>query len=76
MQLTFDMLYKNIFSQLRSNDCLSNDFDTSIVQENSMALVKVAKSVSNTTDATSGAGTAYPSGVSEFIPSVFVLLDL
>jgi hypothetical protein len=71
MQLTFDMLYKNIFSQLRSND-----FDTSIVQENSMALVKVDKSVSNTTDATSGAGTAYPSGLSEFIPSVFVLLDL
>jgi hypothetical protein len=71
MQLTFDMLYKNIFSQLRSND-----FDTSIVQENSMALVKVDKSVSNTTDATSGAGTAYPSGLSEFISSVFVLLDL
>jgi hypothetical protein len=71
MQLTFDMLYKNIFSQLRSND-----FDTSIVQENSMALVKVDKSVSNTTDATGGAGTAYPSGLSEFIPSVFVLLDL
>jgi hypothetical protein len=71
MQLTFDMLYKNIFSQLRSND-----FDTSIVQENSMALVKVDKSVSNTTDATSGAGTAYPSGLSEFIPSVFVLLNL
>ena len=71
MQLTFDMLYKNIFSQLRSND-----FDTSIVQENSMALVKVDKSVSNTTDDTSGAGTAYPSGLSEFIPSVFVLLNL
>ena len=41
-----------------------------------MALVKVDKSVSNTTDATSGAGTAYPSGLSEFISSVFVLLDL
>ena len=64
MQVTVDMLYENILLQLRSND-----FDTSIFQENYMALVKVAKSVSNTTDATSGAGTAYSSGVAEFIPS-------
>jgi hypothetical protein len=65
----------SFFFQYNVPNTYSLDFDTSIVQENSMALVKVAKSVSNTTDATSGAGTAYPSGVSEFISSMFVLLN-
>jgi len=45
IQLPVDTLYENILLQVGSNDCLDNDFDTDIFQENYMALVKVAKSV-------------------------------
>lgn len=45
LQLPVDTLYENILPQVGSNDCLDNDFDTDIVQENYMVLVKVAKSV-------------------------------
>jgi len=45
MQFPVDTLYENILLQVGSNDCLNNDFDTDIFQENYMALVKIAKSV-------------------------------
>ena len=45
LKLPVDTLYENILPQVGSNDCLDNDFDTDIVQENYMVLVKVAKSV-------------------------------
>lgn len=47
IQLPVDTLYENIWLTLQvgSKDCLDNDFDIDIFQENYMALVKVAKSV-------------------------------
>lgn len=45
LHIPVDMLYENILLQVGSNDCLDNDFDTDIFQENYMLLVKVAKSV-------------------------------
>ena len=45
MQLPVDTLYENILLQVGSNDCLDNDFDTDIFQENYIALVKIAKFV-------------------------------